>query len=129
MQYLKKEINKLFPLALLCGAIGGILLIVIGNVLTATLWHYLIAYLIVIGTSVTILNRIRYKKDHLSAVVHGYLIYAVMTIIAYLDMIMNADPSFNVPIFGQLGIILGLAVSFGLGVYVVASLFRRKLIS
>lgn len=129
MQYLKKEINKLLPLALLCGAIGGVLLIVVGNVLGGEKWLYMLTYALVIAPSVFILNRIRFRKEIVGSVLYGYLVFAFMTVIAYFDKIMNADPTFNTPIFEQAGFLLGIASSVFLITFPIALLFKRKIIA
>lgn len=128
MDYLKKELNKLLPLALLCGAIGGVLLILLGNVFESAAWSYLVTYVLVTGASVYVLNRIRFKKEILSSVLYGYCVFFVMTVIAFLDMIMNADPDFIPPVFQQAGIFITLFISVFLIATLIASLFKRRVI-
>ena len=128
MDYLKKELNKLLPLSLLFGAIGGVLLILLGHVFESAAWSYLLTYVLVTGVSVYILNRIRFKKEILSSVLYGYCVFFVMTIIAFLDMIMNADPDFIPPVFQQTRIFITLFVSVFLIATLVASLFKRRVI-
>lgn len=130
MEYLKKELNKLLPLALLAGAIGGVLLIILANVLNAGQASYIITYAIVIGLSVYILNRVRYnKKDVFSSVIYGYSIFTVMTFIAYLDMVLNADPDFISPVFEQIGFFATLIVTVFLVAASIATLFKRRVIA
>ena len=128
MDYLKKELNKLLPLALLFGAAGGVLLILLGNVLFSEKWTYLLTYALVIGVSVYILNRIRYKKEILSSVLYGYCIFFVMTLIAWLDMVLNADPNFSSPVFEKLSFFVALLVSVFLIASSIAALFKRRVI-
>lgn len=99
MQYLKKELNKILPLALLFGAIGGVLLIIVSNLFAPNQLTILLSYGLILGVSVYILNRLRYRKDTKSSVLYGYCVFAVMTLIAFLDMIMNTNPDFVNPIF------------------------------
>lgn len=128
MDYLKKELNKLLPLALLFGAAGGVLLIILGNVLFAEQWTYLLTYAVVIGTSVYSLNRIRFKKEIFSSVLYGYCVFFVMTLIAWFDMVLNADPNFRSPVFEQLSFFVALVVSVFLIATSIATLFKRRVI-
>ena len=128
MQYLKRELNKILPLALLFGAIGGVLLIVVSNLFVANQLSVLLSYAVVISLSVYILNRIRYKNEMKGSVLYGYCVYTVMTILAYLDMVMNANPDFVNPIFENLIFFVSIlaVVLFFSGS--VAFLFKRKLL-
>lgn len=128
MDYLKKELNKLLPLALLFGAAGGVLLIILGNVLFAEQWTYLLTYAVVIGASVYSLNRIRFKKEIFSSVLYGYCVFFVMTLIAWFDMVLNADPNFRSPVFEQLSFFVALVVSVFLIATSIATLFKRRVI-
>lgn len=128
MEYLKKELNKLLPLALLFGAGGGVLLILLGNVLYSEAWSYLVTYALVIGVSVYSLNRMRYKKEILSSVLYGYCVFFVMTLIAWFDMILNADPNFISPVFEKLSFFVALVVSVFLIATSIATLFKRRVI-
>ena len=82
-----------------------------------------------ITLSVYSLNRMRYKKEVKGSLLYGFIVYAVMTIIAYLDLLMNADRNFINPLFEQLGffsiIFFGSFIISGTIVY----LFRRQVIS
>jgi len=128
MQYLKKELNKILPLALLFGAIGGILLIIVSNLMEPSMISILIAYGVIIGLSVYILNRLRFKNELKGSVLYGYCVYLVMTMIAFLDMIMNAKADFVNPIFENVAFFVALlaAVLFFSGS--IALLFKRKVI-
>jgi hypothetical protein len=128
MEYLKKELNKLLPLALLFGAAGGVLLIILGNVFFSDEWSYLLAYVLVIGLSVYLLNRMRYKKEIMSSVLYGYAVFFVMTTIAWFDMMLNADPNFISPIFEQISFFAALVVSVFLIAASIATLFKRRVL-
>jgi hypothetical protein len=128
MDYLKKELNKLLPLALLFGAGGGVLLIILGNVFFSEKWSYLLVYALVIGISVYSLNRMRYKKEILSSVLYGYCVFFVMTLIAWFDMVLNADPNFISPVFEKLSFFVALVVSVFLIATSIAALFKRRVI-
>lgn len=128
MEYLRKELNKLLPLALLFGAIGGVLLIILGNVFYSEKWSYLLSYFLVIGLSVYLLNRMRYKKEVLSSVLYGYCVFFVMTLIAWFDMILNADPDFISPIFEKVGFFATLVVSVFLIAASIATLFKKRVL-
>jgi hypothetical protein len=129
MQYLKKELNKILPLALLFGAIGGVLLIIVSNLFEPNMLAILVSYGIILSVSVYILNTIRYRKDTKSSVLYGYCVYAVMTFIAFLDMIMNANPDFVNPIFENIAFFVALlaAVLFISGA--VSLMFKRNVVS
>lgn len=129
MDYLKKELNKLLPLALLFGAFGGVLLIILGNVFNADQFSYLIMYSLVTASSVYLLNRIRYKKEIKSSILYGYCVFGVMTTIAFLDMIFNADPQFSSPIFEQAGFFLTLIIAVFLIAALIPTLFKRRVIA
>lgn len=128
MEYLKKELNKLLPLALLFGAAGGVLLIILGNVFYSEKWSYLATYAIVIGLSVYLLNRMRYKKEVLSSVLYGYSIFFVMTLIAWFDMVLNADPNFISPIFEKISFFAALVISVFLIAASIATLFKIRVL-
>jgi hypothetical protein len=128
MEYLKKELNKLLPLALLFGAVGGVLLIILGNVFFAEAWTYLLTYIVVIGLSVYLLNRMRFKKEIMSSVLYGYAIFFVMTLIAYFDMVLNADPNFISPIFEKISFFAALVISVFLIAASIATLFKRRVL-
>ena len=129
MDYLKRELNRLLPLALLFGAFGGVLLIIAGNVFEANKLVLALSYIVMITLSVYSLNKMRYKKEVKGSLLYGFIVYAVMTIIAYLDLLMNADRNFINPLFEQLGffsiIFFGSFAISGTVVY----LFRRQVIS
>lgn len=126
MQYLKKELNKILPLALLFGAIGGVLLILITNLLEPNELTIITCYGLILGVSVYILNNIRYRKDTKSSVLYGYIVYAIMTVIAFIDMVMNANPDFVNPIFENILFFVGImaAVLFISGT--IPLLFRNS---
>lgn len=129
MQFLKKELNKILPLALLFGAIGGVLLILVTNLLEPTYFTVLLAYALILGVSVYVLNKARYRKDTKSSVLYGYMVYTIMTIIAFIDMIMNANPDFVNPIFESLAFFAGIfaAVLFISGL--IPMMFKKTAIS
>jgi len=129
MDYLKRELNRLLPLALLFGAFGGVLLIIAGNVFEANKLILTLSYIVMITLSVYSLNRMRYRKEVKGSLLYGFIVYAVMTIIAYLDLLMNADRNFINPLFEHFGffslIFFGSFAISGTVVY----LFRRQVIS
>jgi hypothetical protein len=128
MEYLKKELNKLLPLALLFGAVGGVLLIILGNVLFSEAWSYLLTYILVIGLSVYLLNRMRFKKEIMSSVIYGYAVFFVMTLISWMDMVLNADPNFISPVFEKISFFSTLVVSVFLIAASIATLFKRRVL-
>lgn len=128
MDYLKKELNKLLPLALLFGAVGGVLLIILGNVFYSEKWSYLLTYALIIGLSVYLLNRMRYKKEIMSSVLYGYCVFFVMTLIAWFDMVLNADPNFISPIFEKISFFAALVISVFLIAASIATLFKRRVL-
>lgn len=128
MDYLKKELNKILPLALLFGAIGGVLLIVVSNLFVANLFSVLISYILIISASVYILNKMRYRKELKGSLLYGSCVYLVMTAIAFLDMIMNTNPDFVNPMFENMLFfvtILATAVFFSGS---IAFLFKKNLL-
>ena len=129
MQYLKKELHKLLPLALLFGAIGGVLLIIFTNLVAASAPMILLLHGIVMTSSVFILNKHRYRKDTKSSILYGYLVCAVMMTISFADLVMNADPNFVNPVFESLGLFVAILVSVPLFSGVVAMMFKRNVIS
>jgi len=129
MDYLKKEFNKLLPFALLFGAIGGVLLIVAGNVFEATKISLAMAYLIVISLSVYSMNKMRYKREIGGTLLYGFMVYAVMTIIAYVDLVMNANPNFSNPLFEQSGFFGTIFIATFIISGIIVLLFRRRVIS
>lgn len=129
MQYLKKELNKVLPLALLFGAIGGVLLIAVSNLFEPSKLAILTTYGLVLGGSVYYLNSIRFRKDTKSSVLYGYCVYAVMTLIAFLDMIMNANPDFVNPIFENIAFFVTLLATVLFISGAVSLLFKKKAIS
>lgn len=129
MDYLKKELNKFLPLALLFGAIGGVLLILVSNLLEPNKFSLLISYAMITVVSVYALNRMRYRKEVGGSLIYGFVVFLVMTVIAYLDVQLNANPNFYNPLFEQGGFfILILSGTFVLSGTVVY-LFKRQLIS
>ena len=129
MQYLKREINKILPLALLCGALGGVLLIMVNNLLMPGKLTILLSYALVVGISVYVLNRIRYKREIVGSILYGYIVYAVMTLIAFLDLIMNTTANMSNPLFDQIWFfaMIFIGVLFLSGSIVL--LFKRKAMS
>ena len=126
MQFLKKEINKILPLALLFGAIGGVLLILATNLLESNQLVVLMVYGAVLSFSVYKLNRARYRKDTKSSVLYGYIVYFIMTLIAFIDMSMNTNPEFVNPIFEHMAFSSGIfaAVLFISGA--IPLMFKRQ---
>lgn len=129
MQYLKREINKLLPLALLFGAIGGVLLIVLTNLIVASASLILLLHGLIMLVSVFILNRKRYRKDTTSSILYGFLVCAVMMMISFFDLIMNADPNFVNPVFESLGLFLAIILTVPVFAGAIAVMFKRKFIS
>lgn len=107
MNYIKKELNKLMPFALLYGALGGVMLILVNNLLSSSVLAVAFAYSITIGVSVYLLNNMRFRRDTKSSVLYGLLVFAVMTAISYVDTIMNTTANFENPMFDHLWL-LGL---------------------
>ena len=129
MQYLKKELNKLLPLALLFGAIGGVLLIILTNLVEASAPMILLLHGIIMSVSVFILNKNRYRKDTGSSILYGFLVCAVMMTISFMDLIMNADPNFVNPVFESLGLFLTILFTVPIFSGAIAVMFKRKVIS
>ena len=129
MQYLKKEINKLLPLALLFGAIGGVLLIILTNLIAANAPMLFLIHGIVLSVSVFILNKNRYRKDTGSSILYGYLVCGIMLMISFGDMIMNADPEFVNPVFESIGLFMAFLFTVPVFSGAVAVMFKRKVIS
>jgi len=129
MDYLKRELNRLLPLALLFGAFGGVLLIIAGNVFEPTKLILSLVYIVMITLSVYSLNKMRYKKEIGGSLLYGFIVYGVMTVIAFIDLLMNANPNFINPLFEHLGFFsLILLTSFAISGTVVY-LFRLRVIS
>ena len=128
MQHLKSELNKILPLALFCGAIGGILLIIVSNLLNPSMISILVSYGLIIGLSVYVLNRLRFENEMKGSVLYGYIVYLVMTGIAYIDTIMNTQADFVNPIFENVAFFIAIlaAVLFFSGS--TALLFKRKVL-
>jgi hypothetical protein len=129
MEYLKKELNKILPLALLFGAIGGVLLIVIGNLFVANELSVFVSYALIISVSVYILNKIRYKKELKGSILYGYCVYFVMTLIAFIDMVMNTNPHFVNPLFENLAFFVALIAAVLFLSSAIALLFKRKMLN
>lgn len=129
MHYIRKELNKILPKALLFGAIGGVLLIVLTNLLAASAAIILLTYGLVLTVSVYILNKQRFRKDTKSSVLYGFCVFAVMTLISYIDMAMNTDPNFANPVFESLGYFLALMLIVPVFSGAVALLFKRNMVS
>lgn len=128
MDYLKKELNKILPLALLFGAIGGVLLIVVSNLFIASLFSVLISYILIISTSVYILNKMRYRKELKGSLLYGSCVYLVMTTIAYLDMIMNTNPDYVNPMFESLLFFVTILLTAVFFSGSIAFLFKKNLL-
>ena len=128
MDYLKKELNKILPLALLFGAIGGVLLIVISNLFVASSLSVLISYVTIISTSVYILNKMRYRKELKGSVLYGSIVYSVMTLIAFLDMVMNTNPDFVNPMFESLVFFVTILLTAVFFSGSIAFLFKKNLL-
>ena len=129
MQYLKKELNKILPLALLFGAIGGVLMILVSNLTAPTMLNILLTYGVVIATSVFILNSLRYKNELKGSVLYGFCVYFVMTFIAFLDMIMNTNPNFVNPIFENVAFFVAILASVLFFSGLIALLFKKRMIN
>lgn len=116
-------------MALLFGAIGGMLLIMLDNLFEPGMLKVLMTYLMVISSSVYILNRMRYKKEIGGSIIYGYIVYAVMTLIGFIDLKMNTRSDISNPLFDHAGFFM--LIFFGvLGVSLaVVMLFRKKVIS
>lgn len=128
MDYLKKELNKILPLALLFGAIGGVLLIVISNLFVANLLSVFVSYILIISASVYILNKMRYRNELKGSVLYGSCVYLVMTAIAFIDMIMNTNPDFVNPMFESIVFFVTILITAVFFSGSIAFLFKKKLI-
>ena len=129
MQYLKREINRLLPLALLCGALGGILLIAVANILEPGKVAMFISYMLVIGLSVYVLNKMRYRKEILGSIIYGYIIYSVMTVIAFIDLLMNTQKDMVNPMFDQVWFFVTIFFGVLLLSGAISFLFKRNVLS
>jgi len=129
MDYLKKELNKLLPMALLYGAVGGVLLILVSNALAANVVSLAIIYALVVGGGVYLLNKKRYRKDTMSSVLYGYLIYTIMTLISFVDTLMNASHNFYNPIFEKFWAFMIIFVGVLLVSIGSAALIRKDSVS
>ena len=129
MDYLKRELNRLLPLALLFGAFGGVLLIIAGNVFEPNKLILSLVYVVMITLSVYSLNKMRYKKEIGGSLLYGFIVYGVMTAIAFIDLLMNANANFINPLFEHVGFFsLIFFASFAISGTVVY-LFRLRVIS
>ena len=128
MEYLKKELNKILPLALLFGAIGGILLIILCNVFVATYFNIVLTYALSIGVSVYLLNKLRYRHELKSSILYGYCVFVVMTLLAFFDMLMNTKSNFVNPIFENVVFFFGIMALVVIFSSMITYLFQRKLI-
>jgi drug/metabolite transporter (DMT)-like permease len=99
MNYLKKEMNKLLPFSLLFGAIGGVLLILVNNLMTPSILAISLVYTAGVGGSVYLLNNMRYRKDTPSSILYGYMVFLVMTLISLVDTLMSTNRSMHNPLF------------------------------
>jgi hypothetical protein len=126
MSYMKREFTKLLPFALLFGALGGILLILANNLLTPSLTVVSLTYVIGIGSGVYILNNMRFRKDTVSSVLYGYMVYSVMTLISFVDMTMNANSAIKHPMFENLWAFFGISAGVLLLSGLVSMLTGRK---
>jgi hypothetical protein len=70
----------------------------------------------------------RFKKEIMSSVLYGYAIFFVMTLIAYFDMVLNADPNFISPIFEKISFFAALVISVFLIAASIATLFKRRVL-
>ncbi|MCG8573868.1 MAG: hypothetical protein MI810_03195 [Flavobacteriales bacterium] len=129
MNYLKKEFNRLFPFSLVIGVIGGVLLILVNNLLSSKVLPILAVYALTIGCGVYLLNRMRYRKDTKSSVLYGYLLYAIMTVISFLDTLMNTNHFFHNPLFEQLWIFALIFFGVSIVSLLVTALFKGKILS
>lgn len=128
MENPKKEIQKILPLALLFGTIGGILLIITCNNWSARYINILVTYTLVIGGSVYLLNRFRLRHGLKSTLLYGYIVYTVMTLVGFFDLFMNTQTSLNhssmenLPLFIIPIILVAICSGF------ISLLFRIKVI-
>jgi hypothetical protein len=70
----------------------------------------------------------RFKKEIMSSVIYGYAVFFVMTLIAWVDMVLNADPNFISPVFEQISFFAALVVSVFLIAASIATLFKRRVL-
>lgn len=125
MNYLKKELNKLLPFSLLFGAIGGVLLILVNNLMTPSVLTLSVVYVITIGLSVFLLNSMRYRRDTTSSILYGYMIFAIMTLISFIDTLMNTGNNFYNPMFEKFWVFVAISVGV-LFLSGIVSLFSTK---
>jgi len=116
MNYLKKEMNKLLPFSLLFGAIGGVLLILVNNLMIPNIIAISAVYAAGVGGAVYLLNNMRYRKDTTSSILYGYMVFLVMTVISLVDTLMNANGSMHNPLFEKVWFFAVICI----GVLVVA---------
>ena len=128
MLYVKRKLNKILPLALFFGAIGGVLLIIVSNLFVPSQLSILLAYGFIITLSVYVLNRIQFQNELKGSVLCGFCVYLVMTFIAYIDMIMNANPDFVNPIFENITFFTALFTSVLFFSISITFLYKNKII-
>ena len=129
MNYIKKELNKLLPYAVLYGALGGILLIIVNNVMGASVLGIALTYVATIGLGVFLLNSKRHRRDTKSSILYGYLIYAIMTVISYVDTIFNTNQTFYNPLFEKIWMFVLITGGVLFLSAAIAVLYKKKAIS
>lgn len=127
MKFLRNEIPKTLPYAILFGVIGGVLLIVANNVFDPSPLINLGVYLITGIAAIIYVLRIRTKKEIRGTLCLTTEVFALMTFIAFLDFMMNVNQSFINPLFESPGLlVLALIVITALGILMTFAI--RKLI-
>ena len=127
MDYLKREFNKTLPLALLCGAVGGVLIIIYANLLHANIYVYGFTYLGVIGTGLCVLNVLRHKHQIISSAIYSFSIYGIMTVIAGIDVYFNANPNFQSPLFSTIAPLISFMVLAIVLSVIITRMFQKEL--
>ena len=129
MHYLRKELNKILPLALLFGAIGGVILIAVTNVLSSNMLSIFALYALIVSVSLYVLNHMKYKHEFKCSLLYGYCVFAMVTLIAFIDLMMNTNPHFINPLFENMVLFWATFASVGLIALSITYLFKKKIIS
>ena len=125
MKFLRNEIPKTLPYAILFGVIGGVLLIIANNVFDPSAYINLAVYMLT-GVSATIyVLKNRTKKEIGGSICLATELFALMTFIAFLDFAMNANKNFTNPLFDNAVLLPVVLVSLiALGTFLTVS-FRK----
>ncbi|MCH2232641.1 MAG: hypothetical protein MK078_00205 [Crocinitomicaceae bacterium] len=125
MKFLKNEIPKTLPYAILFGVIGGVLLIVANNVFDPSPWINLAVYMLTGVTATIYVLKNRTKKEIRGSICLTTELFALMTFIAFLDFALNANKNFTNPLFDNALLLPIVLISLlGLDAFLTVS-FRR----